>query len=161
MPLRVRKRQHKRCWSFFLESNHSLSNDSLPPIFFPPPPPPPPPPFNSDHHSLTSTGAQCGEKKKKNTLTPNSHLHFEIVTQKKEGLPFSVFILNLSIMESWFCMEQALMLLKGYWTLAFVCKALALAAVGNRPWSWTSSCRYITRVPNMMSKMLWRDARRL
>lgn len=131
----------------FLESNHSLSTNPYLPFFFffTLVSLPPPPPSSSDHQGLTSTGAQsrgkntAGEKQtdeKIHWIQINNHLHFLILEQKKRAYLVVFYSEFLSIMESRFCFKNCSRNcgcnVKGYKTLAFVCKALALVVAKNR-----------------------------
>lgn len=161
MPLHVRKRS-KSAVGFFLENNHSLSNDPYLPSF----PPHPssslqPRPSQPDKHRCpmweggVGGGGMGGHhwRKSKQTHIDSSHLNFEILEQKKRGY---LLVLNneLSVMESWFCLENLSRCSrhwcnwKGYWALAFVRKALTLdAVVHDSLWRWTSNITLQIRDP--------------
>lgn len=128
MPLHVRKRS-KSAVGFFLENNHSLSNDPYLPSF----PPHPssslqPRPSQPDKHRCpmweggVGGGGMGGHhwRKSKQTHIDSSHLNFEILEQKKRGY---LLVLNneLSVMESWFCLEN-LSRCSRHWWLITSCK---------------------------------------
>lgn len=171
--LRVKKRQHKRCWSFFWKSNHSLSNDPYLPSFISPPPSSS---FSSLQTqtitSLTSTGTQCGEgggNATGETKKKNPHrlqIVINILLKKKKRVYLLVFEQRIEHYGKLVLLGERRADAAGTdltdWLTGllspglFVCKALALDAVGNMK----LDVQYHTAdVKKTKTTTLWRDIR--